>query len=77
MKIVVYSAPPAFYVVDRDLKGFALKYSFPTFINERAGAGFSSSTLIYFILRDALRHDLKTAPLLCTLFVTNVWALLR
>ena len=71
-EIVVYSAPPAFYLWVVLAVGFALKFLVPAVVSERAGAWIFIFTLIYFIL--ALLYDMSLKKLvLCTLVVAVIW----
>jgi hypothetical protein len=71
-EIVVYSAPPAFYLWIVIVTGFALRLLVPTVLTERAGAWVFIFILIYFIL--AVLYDMNLKKLLlCTLVVAVLW----
>ena len=71
-EIVVYSAPPAFFLWIVLVVGFALKYLVPTVLSEHVGAWIFICTLIYFIL--AMLYDMSLKKLvLCTLVISVLW----
>ena len=71
-EIVVFSAPPAFYLWVVIAVGFALRMLVPAVVSERAGAWIFIFTLIYFIL--ALLYDMNLKKLvLCSLVVAVLW----
>lgn len=71
-EIVVYSAPPAFYLWIVIAVGFGLQPLVPKVISERAGAWIFIFTLLFFIL--ALLYDMSLKKLvLCSLIVAVIW----
>src|SRR5690348_8900923 len=60
-EIVVYSAPPAFYLWIVIAVGFLLKFLVPVYLSELAGGWIYIFTLIFFIL--ALLYDLSLKKL--------------
>jgi len=71
-EIVVYSAPPAFYLWIVIAVGFGLQPLVPALISERVGAWIFILTLIFFIL--ALLYDMSLKKLvLCSLIVAVIW----
>ncbi len=71
-EIVVYSAPPAFYLWIVIAVGFALKFLVPGVITPQAGAWIFIATMIYFVL--ALLYDISLKKLiLCSLVVAVIW----
>ena len=71
-EIVVYSAPPAFYLWIVIAVGLGLKPLVPGLVSEGAGAWIFIFTLIYFIL--ALLYDMSLKKLvLCSLIVAVIW----
>jgi hypothetical protein len=72
-EIVLYSAPPSFFLWIVLLVGFGLKLICPSpIVSSSAGAWIFIFTLIYFLL--ALLYDMSLKKLiLCTLVVAVVW----
>jgi hypothetical protein len=71
-EIIVYSAPPAFYLWIVIAIGFGLKVLVPAYLTVHAGAWIFIFTLIYFIL--AIVYDMNLKKLvLCTLVVAVIW----
>ena len=75
-EIVVYSAPPAFFLWIVIATGFLLRLVCPHIITPQAGAWIFIFTLIYFLL--ALLYDMSLKKLvLCSLVVAVVWLFAR
>ncbi len=76
-EVVVYSAPPAFFLWIVIAMGFLLRLLVPTHIlTEQAGAWIFIFTLIYFLL--AILYDMSLKKLiLCTLVVAVLWLFAR
>jgi hypothetical protein len=75
-EIVVYSAPPAFFLWIVIAVGFLLRMLCPGFITERAGAWIFIFTLVFFIL--AILYDMGLKKLvLCFLVVAVLWLFAR
>jgi hypothetical protein len=75
-EIVVFSAPPAFFLWVVIAVGFGLRLFVPGMISERAGAWIFICTLIYFIL--AILYDMNLKKLvLCSLIVAVLWLFAR
>jgi len=71
-EIVVYSAPPAFYLWIVIAVGFGLQPLVPGVISEHVGAWIFIFTLLFFIL--ALLYDLGLKKLvLCSLIIAVIW----
>jgi hypothetical protein len=71
-EVVVYSAPPAFFLWIVVAMGFALNLLCPKIVTASAGAWIFIFTLIYFIL--AILYDMSLKKLvLCTLVVAVLW----
>jgi hypothetical protein len=71
-EVVVYSAPPAFFLWVVIAMGFLLKLMVPAVLSERAGAWIFITVLIYFLV--AILYDLSLKKLLlCTLVVAVLW----
>jgi hypothetical protein len=71
-EIVVYSAPPAFYLWIVIAVGFLLKYLVPVYVSESVGGWIYIFTLIFFIL--ALLYDMSLKKLaLWTLVILALW----
>jgi hypothetical protein len=71
-EIVVYSAPPAFYLWIVIAVGFALKFLVPVYLGELAGGWIYIFTLIFFIL--ALLYDMSLKKLaLWSLVIAVLW----
>jgi hypothetical protein len=71
-EIVVYSAPPAFYLWIVIAVGFALKGLVPVYLSELAAGWIYIFTLIYFVL--ALLYDMNLKKLgLWTLVIVALW----
>lgn len=75
-EIVVYSAPPAFFLWIVIATGFLLRLVCPHIITPQAGAWIFIFTLIYFLL--ALLYDMSLKKLvLCSLVVAVLWLFAR
>ena len=75
-EVVVYSAPPAFFLWLVVAVGFGLKLVVPSVVSERAGAWIFIVTLVYFIL--AILYDMNLKKLvLCSLIVSVIWLFAR
>ncbi len=75
-EVVVYSAPPAFYLWVVILSGFALGALVPTVVNERVAAWIFIWALFYFLV--AILHDLGLRKLVTvTLFIALLWLFAR
>jgi hypothetical protein len=75
-EIVVYSAPPAFFLWIVIAMGFGLRMLVPSVVSERAAAWIFIFTLIYFIL--AILYDMNLKKLLlCSLVVAVLWLFAR
>jgi len=75
-EIVVYSAPPAFFLWIVIATGFVLKLFCPKILTAGAGAWIFIFTLVYFIL--AILYDMSLKKLvLCTLVVAVLWLFAR
>lgn len=71
-EVVVYSAPPAFFLWVVIAMGFALRWLTPGVVPERLAAWIFIFTLIYFIL--AILYDMNLKKLvLCSLVVATLW----
>jgi hypothetical protein len=71
-EIVVYSAPPAFFLWIILAVGFVLKFLVPVYVSERLGGWIFLFTLIFFIL--ALLYDLSLKKLaLWALVISALW----
>lgn len=71
-EIVVYSAPPAFYLWIVIAVGFGLQPLVPGVLSERVGVWIFIFTLLFFIL--ALLYDMSLKKLvLCSLIVAVIW----
>lgn len=75
-EIVVYSAPPAFFLWIVIAVGFVLKLVCPKILTASAGAWIFIFTLVYFIL--AILYDMSLKKLvLCSLVVAVLWLFAR
>jgi len=71
-EVVVYSAPPAFYLWIVIAMGFGLQPLVPAVISEHVAAWIFIFTLLFFIL--ALLYDMSLKKLvLCSLIVAVIW----
>lgn len=71
-EIVVYSAPPAFYLWIVIAVGFGLKALVPTLISEQVGVWIFTLTLVFFIL--AILYDMSLKKLgLVSLVAAVIW----
>jgi hypothetical protein len=71
-EIVLYSAPPAFYLWIVLAVGFLLKFLVPAYVSPLAGGWIYIFTLLFFIL--ALLYDMNLKKLiLTTLIVAVIW----
>jgi hypothetical protein len=71
-EVVVYSAPPAFYLWIVIAMGFGLRLLVPGVISERVGVWIFIGTLLFFIL--ALLYDMSLKKLvLCSLVIAVIW----
>lgn len=71
-EVVVYSAPPAFFLWVVIASGLGLHYLSPSLISERAAAWIFICTLVYFIL--AILYDMNLKRLaLCSLVIATIW----
>ncbi len=75
-EVVVFSAPPAFYLWAVIAVGFALGALVPGIVNERAAAWAFIAVLFYFLI--AILHDLGLKKLLLvTLLIALLWLFAR
>jgi hypothetical protein len=75
-EIVIYSAPPAFYLWVVIATGFLLGALVPNVISESTGGWIFIGTLFYFLI--AILHDLGLKKLVTvTLFVALLWLFAR
>ncbi len=75
-EVVIFSAPPAFFLWIVIGVGFLLRLFCPKIITASAGAWIFIFTLVYFIL--AILYDMSLKKLvLCTLVVAVVWLFAR
>jgi hypothetical protein len=71
-EVVVYSAPPAFFLWIVLATGFGLGALVPTVLNERAAAWVFIFVIVYFTI--AILYDLSLKKLLlCSLVVSVLW----
>jgi hypothetical protein len=71
-EVVVFSAPPAFFLWIVIAMGFALRLLVPSILSERAAAWVFIFTLLYFVL--AMLYDMNLKKLLlCLLVATTLW----
>ena len=75
-EVVVYSAPPAFFLWIVIAVGFALKLLCPAILTASAGAWIFIFTLVYFLL--AILYDMSLKKLvLCSLVMAVLWLFAR
>jgi hypothetical protein len=75
-EIVVYSAPPAFYLWVVIAMGFGLSALVPTLVSEQVAAWIFITVLFYFLI--AILHDLGLRKLVTvTLFIALLWLFAR
>lgn len=75
-EVVVYSAPPAFYLWFVIAAGFSLAALVPTMVSEQAAAWVFTGVMFYFLI--AILHDLGLKKLvLVTLFIALLWLFAR
>ncbi len=71
-EVVLYSAPPAFFLWVVIATGFLLHQLVPTVLGERAGAWIFIGVLLYFLV--AILYDLSLKKLLlCSLVLAVLW----